>query len=158
MIHDTTTEPRLLDLVLICSQLSESERDQFTALGFGDFDPEALASMLYAKQGAKLLLKVDGVPVACGGYDSVSPGVMQSWMVGTESGWATHGRAITRETRRFMRLLLGVEGIHRLQTMCLAERVQARRWYEAIGLTHEATLRGFARDGRDCALYARVEV
>ncbi len=157
MIIDTTTEPRLLELAFICSQLSESERDQFTALGFGDFDPEALASMLYAKQGPKLLLKVDGVPVACGGYDSVSPGVMQSWMVGTEQGWTSYGRAITRETRRFMRLLLSVEGIRRLQTMCLADRAEARRWYEAIGLTHEATLRGFARDGRDCVLYARLE-
>ena len=158
MILDTTTEPRLLELVFICSQLSDSERDQFTALGFGEFDSEALASMLYAKSGPKLLLKVDGVPVACGGYDSVSPGVMQSWMVGTEQGWAKYGRAITRETRRFMRVLMGVEGIHRLQTMCLADRAEARRWYEAIGLSYEATMRGFARDGRDCALYARVEV
>ncbi len=157
MILDTTTKPRLLELAFICSQLSESERDQFEALGFGDFDPEALASMLYAKPGPKLLLKVDGVPVACGGYDSVSPGVMQSWMVGTEQGWARYGRAITRETRRFMRRLLSVEGIHRLQTMCLADRSEARRWYEAIGLKHEATLRRFARDGRDCVLYARLE-
>lgn len=158
MIIDTTTEPRLLELVFICAQLSESERGQFEALGFGEFDPERVAAVLHAKEGPKLLLRVDGVPVACGGYDSVSPGVMQSWMVGTVDGWAQHGRAITRETRRFMRVLLGVEGIRRLQTMCLADRADARRWYEAIGLTCEGVLRGFAGDGRDCALYARVEV
>lgn len=158
MIVDTTTTPRGEELRFICERLSESERDQYEALGFGAFDPEALASLLLAKEGPKLLMRVDGVPVACGGYDSVGVGVMQSWMVGTVDGWASYGRVITRETRRFMRVLLSVEGIRRLQTMCLAERAEARRWYEAIGLDFEGTLRGFARDGRDCVLYARVEV
>jgi hypothetical protein len=157
VIIDTTTEPKLDELRFICARLSASERDQYEALGFGDFQPEALAEALHAKPGPKLLMRADGVPVACGGYDSVGVGVMQSWMVGTVEGWARHGRAITRETRRFMRVLLSVEGIRRLQTMCLADRAEARRWYEAIGLDFEGTLRGFAQDGRDCALYARVE-
>lgn len=157
MIIDTTTLPRLGALLYICRNIGESERDQFEALGFGEFDADALAAALWRKEGPKLLLSVDGVPVACGGYDSVSPGVMQSWMVGTVDGWARYGRAITRETRRFMGHLLDVEGIHRLQTMCLADRAEARRWYEVIGLTHEATLHAFASDRRDCVLYARIK-
>ena len=157
MIVDTTTEPSLGALMFICRGLGASEIDQFEALGFGAFHPDTLACSLWNKDGPKLLVMVDGMPIACGGYDAVSPGVMQSWMIGTATGWEKYGRTITRETRRFMSRLLNVEGIHRLQTMCLADRAEARRWYEVIGLTYEATLHAFASDRRDCVLYARIK-
>ena len=147
------------DLLYLCRRMRQDEVDQYTALsGYADFDYRRAALDFINQPGIKFtLLDDDDVPVCAGGYNEVSIGVWQSWMVGADAGWTKHWRSITRHSREVMTLLFE-HGAHRLQTNALADRVLARRWYEkGLGLNHEGTLRRYTPDGRDLVVYAKIK-
>lgn len=150
-------EPSLLDILHVCLHMRPDEVEQFQQF-FGDgtpFDPDRAAAMLYLKGGVKFVLYgEDGLPYCVGGYESVGPGVMQSWMAGTPEGWTKHWRVITRASRRVIKLLFAHAGVCRLQTNCLASRRAAMRWYRSLGLKQVGTVRAFAPNGDDLALFA----
>lgn len=145
-------------LYYLCDRMRADEIEQFLALaGLDRYDPQFAARNFAVKPGHKFtVLQRDGLPAASGGYEEVAPGVWQSWMVGTDAGWAEQWRSITKATRWLMEGLLDL-GARRLQTNCLASRTRTIEWYQrGLGLEPEGIWRKFASNGADVACFARV--
>jgi hypothetical protein len=142
----------------VCDHMRADEVDQYRAVsGAVDYRPDDAAAVFIAMPGHKFtVIGADGLPAACGGYQEVMPGVWQSWMVGTEPGWKTNWRAITKACRWVMEGLFAMDA-RRLQTNSLASRTQAIEWYErGLGLVREGTWREFGAQGQDFACFSRV--
>lgn len=153
--HSVIT-PTLMVLEYLCARARPDEVDQYEALLGVDYDPEAAAVAFWrAGKWALAVAHPDGRPAAAGGYEEVSPGVWQSWMVGTPDGWAEKWVDIHRATRFLTEKLVDSGLVRRLQTNCLAERTAARAWYKRLGLKYEGTMAGLAHDGRDVAFFGR---
>lgn len=149
--------PTLLDLLHLCLHLRGDNVDEYLAKTFNDrFDPDTAALEFANLDGPKFVLRdAAGVPVCAAGLTSVSPGVMECWMLCTDA-WADHWIAITRHTRTIMNVALETGGIHRIQHKCLASRKQAAKWYASIGLKAEGIARALGKHGQDMAVFARV--
>jgi hypothetical protein len=149
-------ETSLPDLVVLCRNLRPDDREQLAAL-FGDVSDDSLAAMIMLKSGPKFtVLNEQGMPVCAGGYEPVADGVMQSWMIGNDEGWTLHWRTLTKAARWMMDTLLE-GGVRRLQTMALASRSAACRWYTgSLKMQPEGVMRGFGRGGEDVAIFSRL--
>lgn len=152
------TVPIVEDFAYLARRIREDEKAQWLALtGARTYEPDDCARNCVMLQGQKFVL-VDGsdLPIVAGGFEEVRPDVFQTWMIGTDAGWAQHWRAITMHSRRLMQRLLD-QGARRLQTYALASRTKAHQWYErGLRQQYEGTLRQFYADGQDAVLYARV--
>lgn len=145
-------------ILYLCENMRADEREQFCALrGDDHYEPDAASAVLINLPGLKFTtLDEDGYPAAAGGYHEVAPGVWQSWMVGSESGWTNHWRSITKGSRWLMDQLFAM-GARRLQTNVLAKRTQACQWYiDGLKMQYEGTRRQFCPNGEDIAEYARL--
>lgn len=152
--------PTVFDLGYLCERMREDERDQFCALnGHATFEPDVAARQLAALPGISFALLDEGsLPIAAGGFVQVRPMVWQSWMVGTDAGWEAHWRDLTKACKRVMRHLFEGGNCHRIETVCLASRTKAGRWYmKSLGETFEGVQRAWFPDGRDAAWYAKVK-
>lgn len=155
---EKVVQTTLPDLVVLCRSMRPDEIEQAMAFfPMETWDPDWFAAMTYLKGGPKFTLLDDsGVPVIAGGYESVSDGVMRSWMVGTTDGWSKHWRSITKATRWMMDSLLA-SGIRRLETSVLASRGLTCHWYEkSLKMSPEGIWKGYGRQGQDVAAYART--
>lgn len=150
-------EPRPLDIFRVCLDLDPDERRQIMALSFADeWDAEAVALSFANRAGPKFVLRdPDGAPVCVGGYDTVSPGVMESWMLCTPRTWREFAAEATAGCRAAMAAMFEHGGAHRLQTRCLADRKLAMRWYRrGLGLKQEAVMERYGRHGENVVLFA----
>lgn len=153
----SVVQPKLEALLYLCQRARPDEIDQYAALTFQPYDPEAAATAFWrAGKWSLAVAHPDGRPAAAGGYEEVAPGVWQSWMVGTPEGWQEMWVDIHRATRYLTEALVDSGLARRLQTNVLAKRTEARQWYERLGLSYEGTMRGFANGGEDVAFYGRV--
>ncbi len=67
-------------------------------------------------------------------------------------------REITKSCRRMMAQLFASGECHRIETVALASRTKAGRWYmKALGERFEGVARAWFPDGRDAAIYAKVK-
>lgn len=145
-----------LDILWLFPRMRADEQDQLDA--FYEFADEREAQMFFlAKRGpAYTLFDDQHLPVVTGGWESIAPGVMQSWMMCREDAFDGHWRSITKATRWLMDELLS-RGIRRLQTNALATREAACQWYvDGLRMQPEGIWRKFGRGGEDVALFARV--
>lgn len=150
------SKPLLLDYVYITHRLPYDQQRQWEALTGTPFEAERMALSLASRLGPRwALIDTDETPLAIGGYEMLREGVWQDWLIGTEDAWRTRWRSITKHCRRMMDLMLRHEA-HRLQTIALAERTAAHKWFGALGLEYEGTLRGYGYNGEDCVIYSRV--
>ncbi|MFP3648361.1 hypothetical protein, partial [Paraburkholderia sp. SIMBA_054] len=90
-------------LVYLAECMRQDERRQFTVATGIVFEPSIAAQWLIntaARSGAfaVTILRADGLPAAAGGFEPVAPGVWQSWMAGSEEGWAEQWRSLTKAT------------------------------------------------------------
>lgn len=144
-------------IVYLCANMRADEIVQYEALTGYKFDPEVAAAHMIALPGLKFtVVGPDSIPAAAGGYHEIIPGVWQSWMVGTEEGWRTSWRSITKATLWLIEGLLE-QGARRLQTTALESRVQACEWYtRALGLKMEGVHRAFGANGEDVLAFSRI--
>ena len=153
-------DPGVFDLAYLAERMRDDERDQFCALNaLEHYNADFAARQLAALPGISFcLLGDDDMPVAAGGFVEVRPKVWQSWMVGTEAGWAAHWRDITKACKRVMSELLASDRCHRIETVALSTRTKAGRWYmKSLGEKFEGVSRRWFPDGRDAAWYAKVK-
>ena len=152
-------QPSVFDVGWLSERMRPDEIAQWCALtGHATYDPELAARSIVATMGplAFCLVGPDNMPVVVGGFTEDRPGVFQTWMVGTEEGWAKHWRAITRHSRRSIDALLESGRAHRIQTHALASRTAAHAWYERLGMQREGTLRSYFADGQDAVVFSKV--
>jgi hypothetical protein len=97
------------------------------------------------------------LPISAGGYTQVIPGVWNSWMVGTQTGWEKFWRRITIGTRWVMDFMFEQMGARRLQTNALVSRDAACWWYQkSLKMAPEGVWVAFGKNGEDVACFARV--
>lgn len=94
---------------------------------------------------------VEGVPLVCGGIlaNEFGAGVLWAFLA---PGAGPHMLRITR----FVRRMVVLAGLRRLQATALASFPEGCRWLELLGFEREGRLRRYGPDGADHFLYARV--
>lgn len=145
-------------IIYICDRMREDEIAQYIVLsGHTKYDPEQAALEFMSLSGPKLtIVGPDGYPAASGGYHEVFPGVWQSWMCGTQQGWETSWRSLTKGTRWLMDSLFD-RGARRLQTTALASRTKAIKWYiDGLKMEPCGTMKAFGINGEDVAMFQRI--
>lgn len=153
----TLREPTLLDVLGVCLNLPQDERDVYRTLSGQDYDPDAVAADLWQTAGPNWCMADErGVPVVVCGYARMQPGVYRSWYLATEAAWKQHGTEVTRLTRDIVSGMLKQGGAHRLETLTLASKSLARRWYDRLGLQFESTLKGFGVGGEAAVMYVAL--
>lgn len=160
-LPSNATPCRPAHLVYLAEYMRPDEQRQFTAATGFVFEPNVAAQWLVntaARSGAfaVTILRSDGLPAAAGGFEPVAPGVWQSWMVGSQEGWAEQWRSLTKATLWLMeRIFSG--GAHRLQTCATTEREKAIEWFErSLGFKLEGVFRHYGPAGEDIAHFARL--
>ena len=147
----------LLDMLMVCSAIPKDEQDQFEAFAGMDYDYEFAAMHWYQTPGPKWTIVAYGRPIVVAGFTALRPGVWQDWLFSTPLAWEGYWRSVTKFSKRVMdEMLQG--GAHRLQCVSLASRIQAHKWYGALGLGLEGTLRGYGARGEDALMFSRLRV
>lgn len=153
----TLREPTLLDILGVCLALPADEREVYLAMTGEEFDPDKVAVDLWATPGPNWCMADEhGRPVVVCGYARARPGVFRSWYLATAEAWEKHGVEVTQHTQDIIRSMLAQGGAHRLETLTLASKSRARRWYDRLGLQFESTLKGFGVGGEAAVLYVAL--
>jgi len=147
--------PNLAQLLYLAQNMTSAEVAEHVALTGDDFDPEALAIRCHSYNGPAHVFVAGGKPYYVGGFTLTTPHTAAAWSIATDE-CEKHVLEMTRIGRRIVHGVLDA-GVHRIQMTCLESRTMARRWYEALGAVHEATLRGVGAGGENLVVYAIVK-
>lgn len=148
----------LSDIEFVALQMRADERAQWCAnTGRDQYDPWLCARTLALQEGPQFtLLDPDGLVIAVGGFTPQRPKVYQTWAAATEGSWDTYWPDITAHCRQLMDNLFA-DGAQRIETIALASRIDAARWYrKGLRQQFEGNLRRYFADGQDAVLYART--
>lgn len=154
----TTFHPaRTADFLRVVQDAPADERRQWEANTGLTWDTDLVVRGMSRTPGAQYAaLDAAGNAYVVGGMEPVRSGVIECWMLATETAWRDRYVQITRFCRRLVNQMLD-NGIHRVQVYVLASRTDAMRWYEtALGMTREGLHRGYFADGSDAISYAKV--
>lgn len=145
----------LVDLITVCRQMPQDEREQIQAFSGEQYDADQVAASYHLFDGPKWTLCADDRPLLVAGFTELRPGVWQDWMFSTPSAWDPHWWTTTKQSRRVMDAMLRTVA-HRLQCVSLASRIQAHKWYSALKLEREGVLRGYGANGEDAIMFSRL--
>jgi len=153
----TLREPTLMDTALCAMNLIPEDREQWVEFGSWspclDYDADKAATECWGYIGPKwAICDETGMALAVAGCRMMRSGVYQSWFLSGQELW-THGRKVTEITRQVMLEMLD-RGAHRIETLCLESRAQARAWYEQVGLHFEAVFPNYGISGANAVQYA----
>lgn len=152
----TLSAPNLMDLLKLACVPQEDEREQYLSMTGEDWIVDRVACDLYNRNGVQYVLLEDDQPICAGGFDPVSPGVWQTWMLAKEGAWKDHGAAITKHSREMIDELLKGPA-RRIECWAVASRTKACEWYEkGLKMEREATLRQYGVNGEDVAVYVKL--
>ena len=152
------TDTSLVDLLVVCRGLPQDEIEQIEAFTGQPFDVEEIAVQTYTMPGPKWTCRVreTSEPLVVGGFIQVGASIWRSFFLANERAWKEYGGEVTRHTKEAVEgIARGQEHI-RLETIALASRKIARRWYERIGLEYEGTMRSYGVGGEDAVMYIKV--
>lgn len=148
--------PTLVDLLMLCRNMPEDEREQYEAFYGEKYNPDELAARLFLAPGPSWVLLDGDKPIAAAGFERIRAGVWQDWMVSTPAAWTEpNWRTVTRHVRKAMDAMLKTDA-HRLQCVSLRSRIQAHRWYRVLGLRQEGVLEAYGTDGQDAIMFSRI--
>jgi RimJ/RimL family protein N-acetyltransferase len=153
---EVKSAPNLWSLSGIAAQLPEEEQLLYTEMTGQEFDPDVVAAQLYLAGGVAWTFLDAGTQrlLAVGGYRQQRPGAWASWFMAHPDAWTKqYGRDLTRAVAETLQSMLSSPGVRRLETVTLASREKARRWYESIGLSYESTARKASASGLDLVTY-----
>lgn len=107
-----------------------------------------------AQRGPSFTAVVDDRPMACGGLVIPWDGVGMAWMIlSDEAAW--HWIWLSKTTKRTLRTLVRVHGLHRVEAMALEEAPVNQRWLEWMGFARErdGVARQYVVDRRSMVRY-----
>lgn len=146
-------ELTLEDTIAVARQLPEDEHALYRSMTGASFNPHFVAQECFLAPGLKQCMVDDaGEPVVACGYAWQRRGVYRSWFLAAPRAWTEHGAVVTRLSCDLIWDTLAREA-HRLETVTLASRRRARRWYSLLGLQHESTMPGWGADGQTYVMY-----
>lgn len=135
---------------LTANELLERER----ALG-GQYLPLQHAEWAMSQEIGYMCANANGTPVVMGGLQMVRPGVMRSWMSGTDE-WPSVVREVTRTCRQIL-MYVFQEDIHRVECVSGEWCKNAHRWYRLLGLELESAMPGYGSDGSTFLMFRRLK-
>jgi hypothetical protein len=153
------TDMTLVDALVVCKGLPEDEIRQIEAFTGGRFDPEEVAlSVKNNPTNLKWTCRVieTGEPLVVAGYTPIGPSLWRSFMLANARAWDEYGGEVTLHSRDTLEKLARGNPNIRLETICLAEREQAQRWYKRIGLKYESTLQSYGANGENAVMYVKT--
>lgn len=155
MIHLTDIN-EFEHLMALVKDLPDSEKTLFKAMTGDEFDAENFLVALAEVPGVHHIVWAGEKPIAAAGLIPQRPGVFRSWFIAPDATWAEYGRELTDFVREYVAKTLADGLAHRIETVTLADRAEARAWYERIGLTFESTQRGYGASGEDAVMYVAL--
>jgi hypothetical protein len=158
-LPSNTVQCNLLHLHYICHHMRSDEIEQYLCfMGLDTYNPDLAACYFNGLAGPRLtVIGPDGFPAAAGGYYEIFPGVYNSWMAGTQAGWDTSWRSLTKATRWLMDHLFDQCMARRLQTSVLASRVKTMEWYvKSLKMKPQGQWEGYGRNGEGMSHFARL--
>ena len=155
MIHLTDIN-EFEHVMAVLQQMPESEKVIFKAMTGDDFDAENVLIALADLPGTHHLFWNGETPVAVGGFIPQRKGVYRTWFIAPDESWKTCGQEITDKCRDLVQGMIEDGLAHRVETVTLADKAEARAWYERIGLTFESTQRGYGSGGEDAVMYVAL--
>ncbi len=148
------------DIMYVACQLPADEWEQIEKFGVGrDLDSLVTRTMLI---GGPRWAYVDDErdadkALVVGGFIPQRKGVYQSWFLASKQAWALYGRQVTALAKERLSWMMTEGGAHRVETVCLASRKLAQRWYKSTGLRFESTLTGYCIDGSDAVMFVATK-
>jgi hypothetical protein len=145
------------DIITICTDLRDEEWDQIEKFGLKR-NVDALILSVANMPGKSWVLREEGHGRAyvIGGVVPVRPGVVSSWCLVSNWGWNERASAVTAFVADAVAETLE-SGVHRIETLSLATREAAHRWYTKVGLHFESTLKHACVDGSDAVMYVATK-
>lgn len=146
--------PNSMDIAIVAHQLLKSDVEQIEALTGAPYDADAVTARCLRYSGPKwaIVNARDNMPLAVAGCIRLRPHVYQTWFLSMPELWV-HGKKVTEVTRKVMLEMLA-DDAHRIETLCLASRKEARSWYDAVGLHFEAEFLSYGANGEAFVQYA----
>jgi hypothetical protein len=154
-LPSNTVACSLLHIHYICHNMRADEIEQYVCfMGLDTYDADVAARYFHSLAGPRLtVIGPDGLPAAAGGYYEVFPGVWQSWMAGTQQGWETSWRSLTKATRWLMDHVIDHFAARRLQTSVLASRTKTIEWYvKSLKMKPQDAGRSTGATGKECRI------
>jgi len=153
------SNPFLLDFLIVADQLPDEQRACMEAFTGEPYTVDGAAIGNFTTQGPKWTIKTeDHRPIAVGGYVYQRKGVWRDFMLSTPEAWSPENWfTVTRMTRRSGDAMFKNGIAHRLECVTLASRTKAIEWITMLGLHQEGILHGFAANGADAIMLARVQ-
>jgi hypothetical protein len=113
------------------------------------------AFLRQAASGPSFTACVDEQPIGCAGVILLWPGVGSCWMLVTDE-LSTHGLWLTRTVKTFLREMIRVHRLHRLEATSV--NGDNGRWLEVLGFTSErdGVARQYLTDRRNVVRYEWV--
>lgn len=147
-------EYSLAPVLIVAKNLVDVDRKVHKALTGAEFDADVFAAQTAAFYGPSWVAIDEAQhPHAAGGFIQQRPGVFRSWFISDLDCWHKYRIDITTIAAQMIREMLAQDDVRLIETWTLAENVKTRAWYGRIGLSHEATLRGFGASGEDVVIY-----
>ena len=152
------TDVTLVDLMVVAQSLAEKEIEQLEAFTGNAFDPEELAVKIYSSGGIKWTCRVieTGEPIVVAGFFQVGVSTWRSFMIPGDRTWAEFGAEVTEHTKEVIERVAGSDPYIRIETVCLEDHEDARKWYPSIGLEFESVLRSYGVNGENAVMYTQV--
>jgi hypothetical protein len=146
-------------ILQVVTNLRSDDYEQFANM-YGAHDVDRMINMAFNASGPKWAYVTDqGEALVVGGFIPGRPGVgvFSTWFFASKAAWVDYPREISEMAAERIKNILETSA-HRVETICLASREKARKWYETIGLTYESTLTAYCADGSDAVLYRALKV
>lgn len=128
MVHTTMDH-----LNFLCERMRQEEIDQYLfVFSKSVFIPSDCAQFCWGLNGPKFtVLDANGEPAAAGGFFHLGDGLWESWMIGSEHGWSSSWRSLTKAARWLLDALFQTGKAERVVTRSLLCRHKALKWFES---------------------------
>jgi len=148
----------LVDALVVLRALPERERKVVGAMSGREYDYEQLAMGIFQQSamGWTIIEKTTKQPLVVAGFLQVGVRTFRSFFYATQLAWDEFGSELTEHTREVLSKLTEQNEVIRLETITLADEEQARRWYEAVGLTFESELTCYGANGEKAVIYVKT--
>jgi hypothetical protein len=143
------------DVVWVASHLRPADAREFLATSHAEGEADLPDELVQRFSHLKGFTAWSGVPVAYGATIFARPNVATLLFFATPS-FPSIALPLTRFIRRRLFPALRASGVHRIECVSIEGHVAAHRWIEILGLSHEADLPRYGRDGETFKQFAWV--
>lgn len=149
--------PMTADLVAVASRMRVRDVAEFSAVNPVDSAPE-LAELMVARYAGRhdTFCAYEGAePIGFGAMVEGRPNVITLMFFATDA-FPKIALGLTKFIKRELFPTYRQNGAHRIECVSIDGYNETHRWIETLGLAHEATLRGYGKNGETFHQFAWV--